>query len=148
MELYSIIKHLHSGFRYIVLLLVVVALVNAFLGWFGNKPYTEGSRKLNLFALISAHTQFLIGLILYFLSPFVQFNSQTMKNAETRYWTMEHLVMMLFAIVLITIGNSKSKKIALPQGKHRAIAIFFGLAILVIVVAIIQSKRGFLGFTS
>lgn len=148
MDIYNIIKHLHSGFRYIVLVLVIVALINAFLGWFGNKAYTEGSRKLNLFALISAHVQFLIGLVLYFLSPFVQFTSQTMKNAETRYWTMEHVVMMLFAIVLITIGNSKSKKIILPQGKHRTIAIFFGLAVLVIVIAIVQSKRPFFGITS
>lgn len=148
MDLYSFFKQLHSGFRYVVFLLVVIAIVNAFAGWFGKKDYSNGTRKLNLFAMISAHTQFLFGLILYFLSPFVQFTSQTMKNAETRYWTMEHVVMMLFAIVLITIGHSRSKKIVPAEGKHRAIAIFYGLALLVIVLAIVQSGRGLFGMTA
>jgi cytochrome bd-type quinol oxidase subunit 2 len=145
MNTYTIFKHLHSGFRYIVLILVLVAIVNALTGWFGKKQYSNGNRKLNLFAMISVHTQFLFGLILYFLSPFVQFTSQTMKNAETRYWTMEHVVMMLIAIVLITIGHSRSKKAALPEAKHKAIAIFYTLGLVVIIVAIILSKRPLIG---
>jgi uncharacterized membrane protein SirB2 len=148
MNAYSFFKYFHSGFRYIVVILVLLAIIRAFADWLGKKPYSEGNRKLNLFAMISAHTQFLLGIILYFLSPFVQFNSTTMKTPDTRYWTVEHLTMMLFAIVLITIGHSKSKKTILPEGKHRAIAIFYTLAFIIVVVAIIQSKRPFLGITS
>src|ERR1700733_4586987 len=133
---YSIFKDLHSGFRYVVFLLVVVAIIQSLLGWLGKKPYTEVNRKINLFALISAHTQLLIGIVLYFLSPFVQFNSDTMKNDTTRYFTVEHWVMMLIAIVLITIGYSKSKKIILPESKHRTITIFYFLALFVVIVAI------------
>jgi len=147
MNAYSFFKYFHSGFRYVVVLLVLLAIIRAFADWLGKKPYSEGNRKLNLFAMISAHTQFLLGIILYFLSPFVQFNSTTMKTPETRYWTVEHLTMMLFAIVLITIGHSKSKKIILPEGKHRAIAIFYTLAFIIVAVAIIQSKRPFLGIS-
>ncbi len=147
MELYSVFKLIHSGFRYVALLLVILAVLRALVGWFGNNTYGEGNRKLNLFAMIAMHTQFLFGIVLYFLSPFVQFSSATMKVAETRYWTVEHAVMMLFAIVLVTIGHSKSKKIQLPQGKHRIVAIFYGLALLVVIVAIIQSKRPFFGIT-
>lgn len=145
--MYESLKYLHSGFRFLVLLLVVLAIVQSLAGWLGKKTYTDGNRKLNLFAMISAHTQLLIGLAVYFVSPFVQFGSQTMKEATTRYWTVEHIAMMIFAIVLITIGHSKSKKAALPEAKHRAIAIFYGLAVLVIVVAIIQSKRPFFAIT-
>lgn len=143
--MYNFLLHLHSGFRYVVMLLIVVAILVAFIGWFGKRSYTDGNRKLNLFAMISAHTQFLIGLILYFVSPYVQFTSTTMKDATTRYWTMEHLVMMLFAIVLITIGHSRSKKIVLHEGKFRAIAISYSLALLVIMVAIAQSGRPLFG---
>ena len=91
MTLYSFFLHLHSGFRYIVLLLVLVAIIRAWADWLGKKAYSEGNRKLNLFAMISMHTQLLIGIVLYFISPFVQFNSHTMKDATTRYWTVEHL---------------------------------------------------------
>ena len=145
--MYNFFLHLHSGFRYVVMILLVVAILVALVGWFGKREYTSGNRKLNLFAMISAHTQFLFGLILYFVSPFVQFNSTTMKDNTTRYWTMEHAVMMLFAIALITIGHSRSKKAVLHEAKFRAIAISYSLAVLVIVVAILQSGRGLFGTT-
>jgi cytochrome bd-type quinol oxidase subunit 2 len=145
--MYEFFKYLHSGFRFVVLLLILLAIVQSLAGWLGKKTYTDGNRKINLFAMISAHTQLLIGLAVYFISPFVQFGSNTMKEATTRYWTVEHISMMIFAIILITIGHSKSKKAVLPEAKHRAIAIFYGLAVLVIVVAIIQSKRPFFAIT-
>ncbi len=148
MTLYSFFKELHSGFRYIVFILVLMAIIQSLLGWLGKKPYTEGNRKINLFALISAHTQLLIGIVLYFLSPFVQFNSGTMKDATTRYFTVEHWVMMIIAIVLITIGYSKSKKLILPEAKHKTIAIFYLIAFLVIIGAIVAGHLPVLGSRS
>ena len=130
------------------MVLILLAILQSLAGWFGKKAYTEGNRKINLFALISAHTQLLIGLVLYFISPFVVFAKETMKDPQARYWTVEHIAMMIFAIVLITIGHSKSKKISLSEGKHRTIAIFYSLALLVVIVAIIQSKRAFFGVSA
>lgn len=147
MNFYSFFKYIHSGFRYFVIIMVLLAIIGAFAGWFGKKQYTEANRKTNMIAMILFHTQLLIGLVLYFLSPFVQFNSTTMKQADTRYWTVEHITMMIFAIILVTIGHAKSKRIMLPEGKHRAIAIFYTLAFLIVVVAIIQSHRPFFGIT-
>jgi len=147
MSSYDIFKYLHSGFRFVVLVLILLAILQAFAGWLGRKTYSQGNRKINLFAMIAAHTQLLIGLVLYFISPFVQFGSNTMKEATTRYWTVEHITMMIIAIILITIGHSKSKKAVLPELKHRAIAIFYTLAVIIIVVAIIQSKRPFFAIT-
>jgi uncharacterized membrane protein len=147
MNLYSFFKYFHSGFRYIVLILVVVAIIRALAGWFGKQNYTEGNRKLNMFAMISLHTQFLLGIILYFLSPFVVFAKTTMKDPMARYWTVEHITMMLIAIVLVTIGHAKSKRIVATEGKHKTIAIFYTIAFIIVVVAIIQSQRPFFGIT-
>ena len=148
MDTYVIIKQLHSGFRYIVFLLVLVAIIQSLLGWLSQKPYTETNRKINLFALISAHTQLLIGIVLLFVSPLVQFNSTTMKDSVTRYFSVEHWVGMVIAIVLITIGHSKSKKIILPESKHRTIAIFYIIAFLVIVGTIMAGHLPVLGSQS
>jgi cytochrome bd-type quinol oxidase subunit 2 len=148
MNAYGFFKYFHSGFRYVVVILVLLAIVQSIAGLLGKKPYTNGNRLINLFAMISAHTQLLLGIVLYFLSPFVQFGASTMKDATTRYWTVEHLAMMIFAIALITIGHSKSKKAALPEAKHRAVFIFYGLALLIVVVAIVQSHRPFFGVSS
>jgi membrane protein DedA with SNARE-associated domain len=130
-----------------VLLLLLLAIVRAWADWLGKKSYSNGNRLLNLFTMISVHTQLLFGLVLYFVSPLVQFNSQTMKASTTRYWTVEHLTIMLIAIVLITIGHSKSKKITLPEGKHKTIAIYYTVALLIIVVGIVVSKRGLIGMS-
>lgn len=145
--MYSTLFGLHSGLRYIVLLLLVLALLLAMVGLFGKKPYTQTNRKINLFAMIFTHTQLLVGLVLYFFSPMVNFSNmaEAMKDVMTRYWTVEHSVMMLFAIVLITVGHSRSKKAIEGFNKHRSIALYYGLALLVIVVAIYQSGRPILG---
>lgn len=131
--MYSILKSAHSGWRYIVLILLVIAVINALQGWLGKKTYTEGNRKLNVFTLISAHIQFLIGLVLYFLSPLTKL---PMSDTIGRYFKAEHTSMMLIAIILITIGNSKSKKVTDAVAKHRTIAVFFSLALIIIIVAI------------
>jgi len=145
MNAYLIIKELHSGFRYIVFILVLVAIIQSLLGWLGQKPYTPLNRKINLFALISAHTQLLIGIVLFFISPLVAFNRDTMKNDVTRYFTVEHWVGMIIAIVLITIGHSKSKKIILPESKHRTVAIYYIIAFLIIVATIMAGHLPVLG---
>lgn len=145
--MYKILLGLHSGIRYIVIVLFALALIMALVGLFGRKPYTQTNRKVNLFAMISAHIQLLTGLILYFFSPNVMFRNMgaAMKDSMLRYWTVEHLVMMIFAVTLITIGHSRSKKFADAFNKHRAISLFYGLALLVILLAIYQSGRPIFG---
>ena len=147
MTLYSFFLHLHSGLRYIVLLLVLLAIIRAWADWLGHKAYSEGNRKLNLFTLISVHTQLLVGLVLYFVSPFVRFGSDTMKDATTRYWTVEHLTGMIIAIALITIGHARSKCGATADAKHKSIAIFYTLALIIIAAVIIMGKRGLIGMS-
>ena len=143
--MYDIFKNLHSGFRYVVFVLSLLAIIQSLLGWFAKKPYTEINRKVNLFTLISAHTQLLIGVVLFFLSPYVQFNSGTMKHETTRYFTVEHWVMMVIAIALITIGHIKAKKIETSEGKHKTIAMFYLIAFLVIIGAIMAGHLPVLG---
>jgi hypothetical protein len=119
----------------------LAAIIGALIGLIGKKPYTNGSRKLNLFAMISAHTQLLIGIVLYFASPLVQFNSETMKNKVTRYFTVEHWVIMLIALALITIGHSKSKKAATGEARHKAIVTFYLIGLVIILAGIILIPR-------
>jgi len=145
--MYPVFKYLHSGLRYIVLILVVLAIIQTLLGWLGKKTYTEGNRKLNLFALISAHTQLIIGLVLYFLSPLVQFSKATMKDATARYWTVEHITMMIIAIVLITVGYVRSKRALLPEKKHFNIFVFYLLGVIIVIVTLVLSHRGVLGMS-
>lgn len=131
----DILKSAHSGWRYVVFLLLIIAVVKALSGWFGNKAYTEGDRKLNVFTLISAHIQLLIGLVLYFSEGWYKLSSA--GAPAVRYFKMEHISMMIVAIILITVGNAKSKKVTEAVAKHRTISVFFGLALILIIVTIL-----------
>lgn len=138
MDFYGILRSAHSGWRYVVLALLVIAVVQALAGWFGNKNYTEGNRKLNVFTLISAHIQFLLGIVLYVISPLTKGPA---SDATFRYWKMEHIAIMILAVILITVGNAKSKKIADAAAKHKTIAIFFGIALIVVVGSIFMMVK-------
>ncbi|KHJ37724.1 hypothetical protein PBAC_20440 [Pedobacter glucosidilyticus] len=134
--MYTGLVHTHSLLRYVVLILILVAIVQSLTA--GSKPYTEGNRKINLFTLISAHIQLVLGLVLYFMSPSVDFSQ--MSNPVTRYWNVEHISMMIIAIVLITVGHSKSKKAVEAKAKHKAIGVFYSIALLIILAAIFTMK--------
>lgn len=134
----EILKSAHSGWRYVVFILLVVAVINALSGWLGKKAYTEGNRKLNVFTLVSAHIQLLLGLVLYFVNGWYKIDSSI---AMGRYWKMEHISMMVLAIILITIGNSRSKKVADAVAKHKNIAVFFGLGLIIIIAAILMMVK-------
>ena len=99
--------------------------------------------KLSLFLFISTHTQLLLGLILYFVSPAVIFSSHSMKEAVARYWLVEHSTGMLIAIVLISLGRILSKKLNDGTAKHKRLFIYNIIALVVIVAIIGQSHRGF-----
>lgn len=144
--MYNFFFYFHSGLRFVVLLLLLLSIIQSLTGWLGNKPYTEANRKSNMFTMIGMHVQLLVGLGLYFISPFVQFNATTMKDAGTRYWTVEHITMMIIAIALVTIGHSRSKKAATAQAKHKNVAIFYIIAVIVIVAAI-AGHRPLLGIS-
>ena len=136
----TILLTVHSLLRYVLLILLVVSIVKAFSGWFGKKQYPPGDKKLALFTLISTHLQLVIGLVLYFISPNVKAGmadmGEAMKNPMLRFWTVEHLSMMLIAIVLITLGYSLAKRGKDDETKHKRVAIFFLLALIIIFISI------------
>lgn len=131
----------HSGLRWIALFLLVFAIFNAFTA----KNYEKKHRLVNLFAMITFHTQLLLGLALYFTSAKVQFIDGWMKEAMYRFFGMEHLVGMILAIVAITIGHSKSKKGTTDAQKFKAIKVWYVLGLLLVLAFIPWPFRTELG---
>lgn len=128
-------KLVHSYWAYIVVLLLVVAVVNAIIGLTQKKEFKDKDLRLSLFTLIVTHIQLLIGLGWYFMSPSYKAlkevgMGEAMSNSGLRLLSVEHPLMMLIAIVFITIGWSKHKKQTTDNGKFKSIAIFYGLGLL------------------
>jgi len=137
--------HTHSLLRYLVLLFLLIVIVNSFLGFTGKKGFGKLDNGLSLTLFSVTHTQLLIGILLYFTSPFVQFSGAAMKDASLRYWTAEHNLIMLIAIVLITVARTTMKKMSDGASKHKRLFIFNSVALVIILVGIAMSKRGFFG---
>jgi len=143
--MYNGLLHAHSGLRYLVLLGLLVIIVTSLMGWMNRKPYTATDNKLSLIVFIVTHTQLLVGLILYFVSPFVRFGETTMSDKTTRYWSVEHIFGMLVAIVLITLARSTSKRMSDDNARHKRMFIFNFVALIVIVAIILISDRKLIG---
>jgi NADH:ubiquinone oxidoreductase subunit 2 (subunit N) len=74
----------------------------------------------------------LVGLVLYFLSPLGSAVFGQMKNEAYRLTSLEHPLVNIIAIVLITMGWSKHKNATASEGKFKSIAIFYGLGLVLI----------------
>jgi hypothetical protein len=130
--MYTILQKMHSGWAYIALLVLVVAVVNALIGMASKKEFTSKDRKIALFGLIGIHTQLLIGLVLYFVSPLGLASFGQMSDKALRLTSLEHPLINLIAIVLITIGWSKHKKLTTSESKFKTFSIFYGLGLVLV----------------
>ena len=133
----EVLLNVHSYLAYVVLAILVVAVVNALTGLSGKRMFTlERDFRISLFALIVSHLQLLVGLILYFLSPngfqAIQRLGMGGMNAEARLLALEHPLVNIIAVVLITIGWSRHKKFMEGDKKFRAISIFYGLGLVLL----------------
>lgn len=133
--MYSTIKILHSYWAYLVLVVLLLATINAIFKFLSKKEFDPIDFRINLFTLIVSHIQLLIGLILYFVSPRLSLFSElgmgeVMKDEVNRLYLVEHPLINIIAVVLITIGYSKHKKKLTSTPKFKIIALFYTIALI------------------
>lgn len=134
--MYHFIQKFHSGWAYLALLLLVIAVFNSFSGWFSKREFSANDKKIGLFALIGTHLQLVIGFILYFTSPKGLDALGYMEDAEMRLTALEHPIVNILAIVLITIGWSRHKKAVASDLKFKSLFVFYMLGLVLILVRI------------
>ena len=131
------IKMLHSGWAYVTLLILIFAVFNAFSGMASKRDFKDRDLRISLFTLIIAHFQLIIGIVAYFLSAqfkYLRDNGMgaAMQESDIRYFVVEHPLMMILAIVLITMGFSKHKRKTSDNEKFKTIAIYYGVALILV----------------
>ncbi|MFD2551293.1 hypothetical protein ACFSQP_05635 [Bizionia sediminis] len=135
--MYNTVNILHSHWAYLVLLILVLATVNAVVKLLAGKEYAPKDFRISLFALIVSHIQLLIGIILYAVGPYINIVKEAgmgavMKDSTLRSNIVEHPTTMIVAVVLITIGYSKHKKKLTSKAKLKMLAIFYTLALVLV----------------
>lgn len=136
---YILTRNVHSWTRWLVLLLALVVIFKAISGWLGKKSFTKQDNILGASFVGSMHLQLLLGLLLYFVFSPMGLNAistmgmgAVMKNADMRYWAVEHFSVMILAVILAQVGRTLSKKTATDWQKHKKSAIFYGLALVLV----------------
>lgn len=139
--LYNILLHAHSAGRWILLILLVIAIFNSAVA--GGRPFIKSDNTTGLLLTIFTDLMLLIGLALWYFGTngyqAIQNSggmSAVMKDPVARFFAVEHITAMLIAVILIHIGKAQAKK-KIPDGaKHRRTVIFYLIALIVILISI------------
>lgn len=139
--MYDTFKILHSYWAYLVLLILVLATFNALIKYFGDKEFHAKDFRISLFALIVSHIHLILGVVLFFAADYIGLigdmgMSEVMKNDTLRSNIIEHPLTMIVAIALITVGYSKHKKKLTSKPKFKMLALFYSLALILILAKI------------
>ena len=138
--MYSILLATHSLFRWLVLISLLYAIFIGYRGWLSARTFTSRDNQVRHITATISHIQFLIGLYLYFISPIVAYFLQNFKIAVheriLRFFGMEHITMMLIAIVVITFGSIAAKRKASDVEKFKTMAIWYTIAFVIIFLSI------------
>ena len=138
--MYAILKTVHSYWAFLVLILLIGIVINSLIGRFSGRLFSSKDLRISLLGLIFSHIQLLIGFILYFVSPwfdqFSQLGMEIMKNPESRLYLIEHPLINIIAIILITMGWSMHKRQSDSSKKFLRIGLFYGLGLLFLLTRI------------
>lgn len=136
--MYIGIKHLHSAFAYLVLLALIVVIGYSLFKLIKKGSFTEKVRKSVLVVLICSHLQLLFGLVLYTISPvgISSLSSDAMGDSMLRLYTLEHPILMIAAIALITIGYIKAKKPGDDARRLRTVVVYYSIALVLMLFVI------------
>lgn len=135
--MYPFLLQFHSGLRWLILLVAIVVVLKSLVGLFGGTKYSKLDKILAPSFVGMMDLQLLIGLVLYvFLSPFTSNFSFNMGDEVIRFWSVEHLALMIFAVAAAHVGRSISKKSEDAQVKFRFQSIFFGMSLVLMLLGI------------
>jgi len=136
--MYTGFQHMHSAFAYVVLALIVIVILIALIGKLSGKPFSSSLKRLALWSMIALHLQFVIGLVLYFLSPlgFSAISGEMMGDSMLRLYVVEHPTTMLLGIILITIGHGRMKRAVNDDRKYMQLILFYTIGLVLVLARI------------
>ena len=138
--MHQILLHIHSYWRWLVLVAILIIVIKSIIGYKSDSIYNSKDGILRKIVISILHIQFILGSIIYSFSPLVKtfFKniSENIHEREIRFFAIEHSLMMLVAIVIVTIGAVKVKKQSDSKLKYQTTYVWFGIALIIILLNI------------
>ena len=138
-SIYTSILVLHSWLRWVSIITGIAATALAFTSALDTGASRRAGRW-GLIFMIALDLQLLLGLLLHLvLSPntlamFQDFGA-AMRDPTTRFWAIEHISLMLFAVVMVHVGRVLARKAATPVARRNRMFLCFALATLAMLAA-------------
>ncbi|MDJ1506936.1 cytochrome B [Xanthocytophaga agilis] len=146
--MYTGFVHLHNLLRWVILILLLVAIFRHFSGMNAKREFNSADKKVDLFLMIAAHITLLIGLVQWAIGPWGLQNilgvgmGEVMKSKVYRFWAVEHITGMIIGIALITVARGSFRKPISDDRKHKRALTLLVIALIVIFISIPWPFRG------
>lgn len=137
--MYTTFLAIHSIFRWLVLASLIYTVFISIQGLSSKRPYTKADNIMRIVTNAIAHTQLLIGFLLYFVwSPVTKFFLQNGLEGSAQMWFFGayHILAMVLSIFVMTIGSAIAKRAQTDTAKFKTIAVYFSVALVLILAAI------------
>lgn len=136
--MYQLVLSLHSIIRWLVLAGLIIAIYRSYKGWFNKSTFSKSDKTIRQVSASLLHLQFLLGIILYFVSPLTGYLIShfgiAIKNPVIEFFGMSHSAAMFIAVVVISIGVQRSKKAPTDTKMFSRMAIFYSIGLLIILI--------------
>ncbi len=133
--MYTGLQHLHSGVAYLAILALILVIFWMLIGSLSGREFTEKDRKIGMIGFILSHIQLLFGLILYFVSPLgltLLLSGTAMSDSVARLTALEHPLINIVAIALISVGYIRAKKMTISRARFRSIYMMYAIGLVLI----------------
>lgn len=138
--MYQTLTFYHSIMRWLVLASLLYAIYRAYKGYFLNSQFSKSDNAVRHWTATIAHIQLVIGITLYTQSPIIKYFWHNFKeaihNMDVAFYGLIHIILMLTAIILITIGSSLAKGKTTDKEKFKTMLIWFLISLIIIFIAI------------
>lgn len=138
--MYSFLLAAHSWLRYAVLLMVLLVLLRSAAGLLRSRAWGGADEGLGRWLIRVWDLQFLLGLVLYFLSPITQFAlanfGEALADRQLRVIAVEHPLLMLLATAALHVGWVRARNSAADRGRLLRWLLFVAAAALLTAIAI------------
>lgn len=130
----------HSTIRWLVLASLVYSIYRAYKGYFSNAPFSKTDNAVRHWTATIAHIQLIVGIVIYTQSPVIKYFWKNFDEAigvlDFAFFGLLHIILMLTAIVLITVGSAFSKRKEGDKAKFKTMLIWFSISLIIIFIAI------------
>lgn len=130
----------HSTVRWLVLASLVYSIYRVYKGYFSNAPFSKTDNYVRHWTATIAHIQLIFGIVIYTQSPIIKYFwnnfDEAITNLDLAFFGLLHIILMLTAIVMITVGSALSKRRTTDREKFKTILFWFSVSLIIIFIAI------------